>query len=190
MVSGRNFKKVALLSGLLTFPIHGYAGDAWNILDPAVAEISRETSANLFEGASSLFRGVAESERQNRRSPERLLEAADRLDVSAKLFGTLAQSEFATGKFPFADLKSGQQLYEWLSLASDSRVVASSDEVTAADLLLAAAVEAQSLSRLLRDILAESNYPNPQGTKTVIDRYARFLSVGTVAAEGFALMKG
>lgn len=189
MVSGKSFKITILLS-LLLFPSICRAGDSWNILDPAVAEVSRESSAALFDGASSLFAGLAESERQNRRSPERLLEAADRLDVSAKLFGTLAQSEFAKGKFPFADLKSGQQLYEWLGLVSDSSVVASSGEVTAADLLLAAAVESQRLSRLLREILAERNYPDPQGTKTVIDRYARFLSVGTVAAEGFALMKG
>lgn len=188
MVSGKSFKKIALLSGFLTFPIHGYGGDAWNILDPAVAEISRETSANLFEGASSLFRGLAESERQNRRSPEPFLVAADRLEMSAKLFDTLAQSEFAALPFPFGELEAGDQLYQWLSFVRGSDVKPS-NAVTVSDLLLAASVEAQNLSMLLRETLSDSSYPNPQGTKAVIDRYGRFLSAGTVAAEGFARLK-
>ena len=178
---------VAVLVGALNLSAPCLAGDAWNILDPAVSEVSRETSAALFDGASSLFAGLAESERQNRRSPERFLEAAERLETSSKLFVGLAESEFATGRFPFGDIESGERLYEWLRSVRGGDI-RPFEEVTAADLLLAASVEAANISLSLRESLSDDTYPNPSGVRNAIDRYGQFLSVGTIAADGFALM--
>ncbi|WP_147412765.1 hypothetical protein [Rhizobium sp. AG855] len=98
----------------------------------------------------------------------------------------LAESEFAQRTFP--EIETGERLYAWLQSVRGGDV-GPVEEVTAADLLLAASAEAGSISGSLRESLADSGYPNPSGVRNVIDRYAQFLSVGTIAADGFSRMK-
>ncbi|MGV8936305.1 MAG: hypothetical protein ACOH2J_04230 [Allorhizobium sp.] len=185
------FASKSLIAGtiaVLSFSaISASAGDSWNIPEPSLESRSVEASADLFDGAAAMFAGLAQSERQNRVVPDHFIEAATSLDEAAATFEILAVSDFADRLFSFADLQLGDQLYDW------AKQVRSGDihdihNVTVGEMLMAAATEAHNLSAVMQQVARDPTYPNSLRARFMIDRYTRFLSVGTVAAVRFARM--